>query len=191
MRAFLIKASKSYTAPTFSLRSLASTSGRLDVVLRSIMSALWWGGKLRKDVIFYALLEGPPQPPLVIEVNGTDLHKLPISELELAEIFCRLFKGEKIPGFKVYKEDFKRLVRRLCNAYEVLYLHENGVDIRKFKFTNNPLFILGDHEGLDLESEKFLKELKIPWISLGPISYLTSHCITIVNEELDRRNLDY
>jgi len=82
-------------------------------------------------------------------------------------------------------------VKRLSRTYEVLYLHEEGIDIRKFKLTNHPLFILGDHEGLDPESEKFLKELKIPWISLGPISYLASHCITIVNEELDRRRLNY
>ena len=191
MRAFLIKASKTHTGPTFSLRSLASTSGRLDVVLRSIISAFWWGEKLRRDLTFYALLEGPPQPPLVVEIRGTVLDKLPSSELKLAEVFYKLFKGKRVQGFKVYKEDFRRLVKRLSRTYEVLYLHEEGIDIRKFKLTNRPLFILGDHEGLDPESEKFLKELKIPWISLGPISYLASHCITIVNEELDRRRLNY
>jgi len=187
MRAFLIKASKSCTAPIFSLKSLASTSGRLDVVLRSIISAFWWGEKLRKDVTFYALLEGPPRPPLVVEIHGTRLKKLPKSETELAEIFCRLFKGEKIRGFKVYRENFRELVRRLSNIYEVVYLHEDGVDIRTFKFTRTPLFILGDHEGLDSESEEFLKNLRIPWISLGPIPYLASHCVIMVNEELDRK----
>jgi len=94
MRAFLIKASKTHTGPTFSLRSLASTSGRLDVVLRSIISAFWWGEKLRRDLTFYALLEGPPQPPLVVEIHGMVLDKLPTSELKLAEVFYKLFKGE-------------------------------------------------------------------------------------------------
>ena len=188
-RAFLIKASKSCTAPIFSVRSLASTSGRLDVIIRCIFSAFIWNGLIRKDTKFYAVLEGPPSPPLVIEIDGSELNYLPNNELGMANLIIKLMRNEKIRGFKIYKENFKNLVTKLKSKYNVLYLHEMGKDIRKMSF--NPkdkyLFILGDHIGIDKESERYLLSLKIPLVSLGPISYLSSQCIILVHEELDRR----
>ncbi len=187
MRAFLVKARKGKTAPTFSLRSLAGTSGRLDVVLRSILAAFRWGGGLRRDVLFYALLEGPPRPPLVIEVRGPELESLPASEVELARVFCQVYSGEEVPGFRAYRESFESLIARLSERFKVVYLHEGGRDIRSVELGDDTLFVLGNHEGLDRESEEFLKRMSVPWVSLGPIAYLTSHCIVLVNEELDRR----
>lgn len=187
-RCFLIKASKTVTAPIFNLRCIAGTSGRLDVILRSFISALICDDEIRKDTEIYAVLEGPPNPPLIIAAFGSGLNNLPQSEVGLAIIFQKLMQGERIKGFRVLRKSFSEILKELIKDYTPLYLHEKGKDIRELSFTKNSkyLFILGDHIGLDRKSEELISKLGIPWVSLGPIPYLTSQCITLIHEEIDR-----
>jgi len=193
-RIFVLKASTAVTAPTFILRNIAGTSGRLDIVCRCILNAFLINGRVRRNVDFYAVLEGPPSPPRLLMVSGELLSHLPKSEVEVARIIRDLLSiGEgshpKNKAFKIDRMSFKKLILYLKNeGYSLVYLHENGVDIQNFDFesSTSTVFILGDHLGLDLASEKFLDSLNIPRISLSPISYLASHCIILVNEELDR-----
>jgi len=193
-RIFVLKASTAVTAPIFILRNIAGTSGRLDIVCRCIINAFLINGRIRRNVDFYAVLEGPPSPPRLLMVSSELLSHLPKSEVEVARIIRDLLsigKGfhPRNEAFKIDRMSFKKLILYLKNeGYSLVYLHENGVDIRKFNFASltSTVFILGDHLGLDPASEKFLDSLNIPRISLGPISYLASHCIILVNEELDR-----
>jgi tRNA pseudouridine-54 N-methylase len=46
------------------------------------------------------------------------------------------------------------------------------------------MFILGDHDGFDKQTKKYLKK-NTQRTSLGPQMYLTSQAITILNYELD------
>ncbi len=194
-RIFIIKASKAITSPKFSMKNIAGSSGRLDVVCRCILNAFKVNGKIRTNTTFYAVLEGPPKPSKLIIVNGEKLINFPNNEIEVAKIIRDLLKIEEgehsiFKGFSIMKMDFKKLIKNLKSQknLELIYLHQNGKDIRKFNFNlnKNYAFILGDHIGLDPFSEKFLDSLKIPRISLGPVIYLSSQCIVIVHEELDR-----
>jgi len=185
-RAFIVKASQARTAPDFSLRSIASTSGRLDVVLRSIISAFKTCDGIRENVDFYAILTGPPNPPVQLWISGMEKPEIPENEIELATIIKRLLAGETIKGYHISKASFEKTILSLMKQYYIFYLHENGEDIRKTHFKpGSYAFVLGDHVGLPLSDERFLEKLKVKKISLGPISYLTSQCITIVNNELD------
>ncbi|RLE66290.1 MAG: tRNA (pseudouridine(54)-N(1))-methyltransferase TrmY [Thermoprotei archaeon] len=193
MRIFLIKASKARTSPDFNIKSFASSSGRLDVIARAILAALRLSNGTRENVTFLCVLEGPPNPPKLLKVVGSEVEELPESEISIGEIFLRLFKGEKIKGFYLENKSFKEIVSEYVRNPQavVYYLERYGVDIRDIDFPKGKslVFILGDHIGLDKESELFLKKMKIQAISLGPKVYFTTHCITIVNEELDRRKL--
>jgi len=193
-RVFVLKASTVITAPKFSMRNIAGSSGRLDVVCRWLLNAFRVDGQIRSDTIFYAVLEGPPNPSKLIKVEGDKLKSFPSSEIEVARIIRDLLamdRGEHplAKGFSVSKMDFRKLILKLKadSTNELVYLHERGRDILDFKFNfkRNYVFILGDHIGLDGASERFLASLKIPRISLGPTIYLSSQCIVIVHEFLD------
>ncbi len=191
MRVFLVKASKACTSSNFNIKSFAGSSGRLDVVARSILAALRLARGVRRNVIFLGVLEGPPNPPKLLKVIGKELRKLPESEVEIARIFLRLFKGENVEGFYLENKGFRDVVLEFVQSpcTVVYYLERDGVDIREVIFPKDKdlVFILGDHIGLDRDSELFLRKLGVRVISLGPKVYFTSHCITMVNEELDRR----
>ncbi|RLF79032.1 tRNA (pseudouridine(54)-N(1))-methyltransferase TrmY, partial [Thermococci archaeon] len=62
---------------------------------------------------------------------------------------------------------------------------ENGKPIEKTNFKGNVAFILGDHEGLTKEDEKFLDGIAEK-VSVGKRIYLTSHVIAYVNIFLDK-----
>jgi tRNA pseudouridine-54 N-methylase len=68
-------------------------------------------------------------------------------------------------------------------------LHKDGKDFREFEFKENLTIVLGDQKGLDKKAEKFLERFKAEKVSLGKVEYLASACISIIHNELDRRNL--
>jgi tRNA (pseudouridine54-N1)-methyltransferase len=67
------------------------------------------------------------------------------------------------------------------------YLKEDGEDIQDCSFSDDITFVLGDDQDLTEEEEKMLMSYEPKKLSLGPISYHADHCVTIVNNELDRR----
>ncbi len=188
-RVFLVKASRAVTAPTFTLRSLASASGRMDVIARSVVAAF---SALRPEMVtFEAVLEGPPNPPLTIRFEGASIPRFPRSEGEAGAMILDALSGRPPPGVTVVRRGFRRVVLdHASEGHYLIYMHEAGEDIRPLLPAlvrrGSVVFILGDHLGLDPDSESFLDGLGIPRVSLGPTPYFTSHCIAIVNEELDR-----
>ncbi len=191
-RIFLIKASKAVTAPIFSPRSMASQGGRMDLIARSIIYALRRKNRVRRDTSVYVILEGEPNPPLLLRINGSELMELPVSETSVGELILEVLRGGEIVGITIEKKSFKNVLRDLVGKYgrkNIVYLHEKGADIRDFplKFEDAIIFVLGDHLGIDRGTEEWLFKLGINTVSLGPLPYLTSHCIIIVHEELDRR----
>ena len=185
-----MKSSSAVTGPVFSLRNVASTSGRLDVICRSILSAFLVDGVIRRDVVFYGSLWGPPEPPKLLTVTGSALRFLPNDEVYVARVIRELFLDGDVPdGFKVERKSFDDLIysiRRM--GVKLFYLHEEGLLIKgvDFDVEGDYGFILGDQLGLDVKSERLLSSLGIRRISLGPVSYLASQCILIVNNHLDR-----
>jgi len=188
-RIFIVKASKAYTAPLFTSRSLAS-AGRMDVVARSIISALDPAHKDETVIVF--TLEGPPNPPLLLALVGREMHTVPLGESMMGEILFNILNNKKIKGSYVMRLSFNTLIADVVEKLgkdKVLYMHEEGEDLRKIKKAK--AFILGDHLGVDKSTEEFiLHELSIKRASLGPLPYFTSHCITLIHEELDRINDD-
>lgn len=189
-RTFLIKSSTARTEADFSLRDVAGSGGRLDVVCRSLIAALTRGDEVRRDAEVYAVLEGPPSPPKTVHVRGSMLTDVPRSEVEVAELLFKLLSGEGVPGCSVVRKGLERLVKDLARGgARLYYLHEKGepVDELPLPTSGQVCFILGDQAGLSPNNEKFLEELKVERVSLGPKVYLSSHCITVINYELDRR----
>jgi tRNA (pseudouridine54-N1)-methyltransferase len=195
MREFLLRSLKGYTSPDFDLENLVE-AGRLDLVTRCISSALWLAKGLRQDTIIHVNLEGPKLPPKLISFHGAKLKGFCFDEKGIAKfIKFALEKGENLklneflevyPGIVVAKKSFEQLIKEKSN-YQIIYLHNKGKNIKEFEFKENILFVFGDYIGMPKKTEFFLKRYNAEKVSLGKIEYHASHCIVIVNNELDMR----
>ncbi|USS40108.1 tRNA (pseudouridine(54)-N(1))-methyltransferase TrmY [Thermococcus aggregans] len=198
MRTFIIKANKAHTRADFSLKDLPGTSGRIDLLCRSLNSAFLLSHGFRKNVRVWLNLNGPPDPPKTIRFEGSEIKPKTINpdEMSLVKIIVKALRaGESIkdpakehpllPGVYVSNLRFEDVVRRTLKNSTLYYLHEEGKPIEKINFKGNVAFILGDHEGLTEEDEKLLEGIAEK-VSVGKKSYLTSHVIAYVNIFLDK-----
>lgn len=186
-RIFVVKASLAHTSPKINVSTLSS-HGRLDVVARATIAALSTRRGSRDDTLFYAVLEGLPNPPVTIELKGWELPKALVSEAEVGTIIRDLLRGTGVEGAAAYGLGFRELVSAICTELgrdSVFYMHERGVDVGSARVEERAAFILGDHLGVDAESERWLEEQGIAWLSLGPTPYFTEHCITFIHSLLD------
>lgn len=186
-RIFVVKASQAYVDRSMNSRALASY-GRLDVIARSAIAALIARKGVRCDAAFYAVLEGQKPKPLVIGLDGERLSTVFTSEVEFGQLVRRALRGELKGEIELYETRFTDLVSTLLKRLgrkRAYYLHELGVDILQLKLEPHAMFILGDHTGMDTQTEEWLRRLGVTWVSLGPTPYFTEHCITFVHAVLD------
>lgn len=185
-RIFVVKASSAFVSTDLNAQALASY-GRLDVIARAAIAALSTRQGPRRDALFYAVLEGGARP-VAIELRGWEMPRAFLSEAEIGELLRALASGRRVPGANIFEADFRELVSGLTRSpapINVFYMHEEGTDISHIELKPPVAFILGDHRGVDPETERWLKSLGIRWLSLGPTPYFTEHCIAFVNAVLD------
>jgi tRNA (pseudouridine54-N1)-methyltransferase len=135
-----------------------------------------------------------PDPPKHIEMQVKD--ETHISKKNVAKILQKILykykEGEKrevLPGCAVEKKSFLQVIDELQEqGKEIFILDKKGKDIRDIKIKDNPVFIVGDHEGLPRKELKRLKKIATP-VSIGPKMYFASQTIAVVNNELDRRGI--
>ncbi|HIP89927.1 MAG TPA: tRNA (pseudouridine(54)-N(1))-methyltransferase TrmY [Thermococcus paralvinellae] len=197
MRIFIIKANHAHTKADFSLKDLPGTSGRIDLLCRSVNSAFLLSHGFRKNVRVWLNLNGPPDPPKTIRFEGYEIRPKTINpdERSIAKLITKaLVAGEKIrepskehqvlPGIYISNLTFEHVVRKTIKIAKLYYLHEEGKPITEVNFKGNVAFVLGDHIGLTEEDEAFLEDIAEK-VSVGRKSYLTSHVIAYVNIYLD------
>jgi len=187
-RVFLVVSPTAVTSPNFKLKGIAGSTGRLDVIARSIIAALKTKNGIRGDTEFWGLLEGPPNPPILIKVIGSEVGYIPCSEIEVIKNLRNIMKGECIKGYILEKKGFKEVVKELMSRVSSLYyLRENGRKMSEETFRHERVgFILGSHVDLPPNYEEYLISLGVEKVSLSSMSYLTSQCIVIVHRILDR-----
>lgn len=183
LRSFILKASEGRTAPDFSIKSLAGSGGRMDLVCRCIIAALLSPEPdgIDRGCRITVVLEGPPDPPLSVEFDGAGMDRAPEGEVEAAEMLVAAMAGRAPRGVSATREDFGQAVRRHSReGFSLYYLHEDGEDFSKSEFGGKAAFVLGDQKGIDPKGERCLDSMGAKRVSLGPHPYLASHCITIV-----------
>lgn len=169
-------------------------AGRIDIAIHTFISAFFLSHDFRKDVKLHLVFYGPPDAPKHIEIQITD--ELEISKKDVGNLIKKiLYKyrpGEKTEVFKgcfIEKKSFLGVVEDLIKqGKNIFILDKSGEDIRKAKIGNDSVFIIGDHKGLPKKEIKRLKQIAKK-ISIGPKVYFASQTVTIVNNELDRREL--
>ena len=164
-------------------------AGRLDIVYQCILTSLFKSHAHRHDVIFHAILNGPPSPPVHIEISGDKLHDVRLDEMSWTKTLHKVLAGEPHPGITMEKQSLQGLIRNRVDAGVPIYvLEERGRNIKEIDFNKAALFVIGDHIGLPKNDEKFVLRFGEK-ISLGKQRYLAASCIDIINYCLDEHFL--
>ena len=161
-------------------------AGRLDIVHECIVSSLFLSHGLRRDVTFHAILNGPPTPPLHIQISGEKLYDVRTDMETWQQILKKTLAGKTHPGITKDKTGFETLLKNKAKTHQVYVLEEDGKDISGVTVPENSLFVLGDHVGLPKKAEDFALRFGEK-ISLGKTPYLAASCITVINYQLDRQ----
>jgi tRNA (pseudouridine54-N1)-methyltransferase len=194
MRGFLVVGNKAVTKP-FSLKDLAGSAGRMDILCRCVAQALFISHGIRKDTEIYLLLLGEPDPPKALKIVGSEVRHMAPDERNVGGLIRKALgiKAEQewrrsTPGIYVARKNLRDLLDELSKKFgEIVYLREDGVDIREVACKlENPLFVLGDHIGLKEDDEKLVLEYADETVSLSPLSLQADQCIVITHYELDR-----
>jgi tRNA (pseudouridine54-N1)-methyltransferase len=198
MRSFIYY---SRTAPTHGsyVRQDLQKSGRLDIAIHSVIAAFFLSHKIRDDVTLHLCFAGAPDPPKHLELKPvlegkTGIDKIYLNKSNIAQTIKKLLykykpgsRNEVFPGYWVEKRSFLKVAEDLSSKGKDLYiLDSKGEDIRSAKISRNPVFILGGHQGLPKKELKRLKSIATP-ISIGKRTYFASQTLSIINNELDRR----
>jgi tRNA (pseudouridine54-N1)-methyltransferase len=161
-------------------------AGRLDIVHECIVASLFLSHGLRKNVVFHAVLNGPPNPPLHIEINGASLYDVRTDMDTWQGILKKVISGKQHPGITTSKTSFEALLKAKAKNASIYVLEEGGKDIENAELPENCVFVLGDHVGLPKKAEVFALRYGEK-ISLGKQPYLAASCITILNYLLDHK----
>jgi tRNA (pseudouridine54-N1)-methyltransferase len=209
MREFIYFSSKAVTSGGALSKNDLMQAGRMDIAIHSFIQGVFLSHNVRENVKFHFIFYGMPDPPKHIEITVKREEGLPEEEKEgridinkknVADLIKRILykykEGEKrevMPGCWVEKRSFLEVVEKLKEEGKTIFvLDKKGEDIRKIKNFSfeNPVFILGDHEGLPKKEFKRLKNQEgIRLISVGPKMYFASQTVAVVNNELDYRGL--
>jgi len=158
-------------------------AGRLDVVYQCALMSLYRSYALRRDVVFHALLNGPPDPPKELVVDGSRLEDAPPDEVSWEGLLRHALSGKPHPGVFVRRNSLQALVR---DRGDVFVLEKGGEDIRTVELGENPMFVVGDQVGLPKKDEDFVLR-RGKKVSLGGREYLAAQCMCIINYVLDLR----
>lgn len=193
MRRFVVIGHRAITSGDFKLDDLAGGTGRLDVLLRCINSTFFLSHDIRRDAEITLILQGAPNPPKSIRLVGSELKYLNPDERSTAALVRNALiqkvasEERSSPGIYISNRKYQDVLTSIPEGHQIVYLKEDGQDVRDFDFEEDVTFVLGDDQDLTSEEEDALLAYDPKVISLGPRSYHADHCITIVNNELDRR----
>jgi tRNA (pseudouridine54-N1)-methyltransferase len=175
-------------------------AGRIDIAIHTVIAAFFLSHSLRNNVKLHLVFTGQPDPPKHLELlpiteGKTGVDKIYLSKKDVSGLIKRMLykykkdkKTEVFPGYFIEKKGIINTVKELSDKGRNIYiLDSKGEDIRKTKIGKDPIFILGDHSGItDKKELKRLKKMCEP-ISIGNKTYFASQTVTIVHNELDRR----
>lgn len=192
MRRFVVVGHKAASAPGFSLKDLAGTGGRLDVLVRCVPAGLLVSHGLRADVELVTLHLGPPSAPKAVRWRSGTLRHLNPDERTTATLFEKALGAAttgpvwqpSTPGVDVARLGLEDVL----GEGPLVMLHESGVDIAEASVPQGSTFVLGDHLGFTPEEDALLAARGALRVSLGPVSLQADQCLVVLHNHLDRRD---
>lgn len=191
MRRLVVVGETALAAPGFLLDDFAGTSGRLDVLARSVRAALLISHGVRRDVVVDLVLLGGDEAPKVVRIDGATVKFLRPEERATAVLLQKVLRApateafvEVRPGVSVARHG---LAGALGDARDVFVLDEGGEDLRGVAVREGAVLVVGDHRGFSAASTAVLDARGARRVSVGPVSLHTEDAVTLAWGELDRR----
>lgn len=156
----------------FELNNL--TKNRMDLVARCVNSAFWLDNDIRRDVHICFCFSNDKSVCL-----DSHIRSMNPDERSIAGFFSKLAEGRKYPGITLTDQGLDEVLSGFDKG-SVYYLDRKGKSLEDADITNDAVFVIGDDVGLVVPQGARTA-------SLGPRSYLASHCIAVLNNYLDRR----
>jgi tRNA (pseudouridine54-N1)-methyltransferase len=171
----------------FILKDLPGSGKRIDLLCRDLAACFDWGPDQWPRNALELIVLLPEDVALLFHHPGG---RIPVGERAWAEEIQSVLDGNDSDLIEKQSVDTKELLRSLLaeENSSLWVLEESGPDIRSI--TNLDVeaqnsFILGDHQGFGKDILHMISQLDISPISLGPHSYLSSHCIASVISEME------
>jgi tRNA (pseudouridine54-N1)-methyltransferase len=174
-------------------------AGRIDIACQMVIMSFFISNDIRNNVRLHLIFNGPPDPPKHLDIfPGKEINQeFSISKKDVAGLLKKMLykykqglKYEVFPGYYIEKKSLIDVINELTNNNRTVYLlDKKGEDIREVKIEENPIFVIGDHEGIPKDELKRLKKINIKKVSVGSTLYFASQTLTIVQNELDRRGI--
>jgi len=187
MKRFAIVGHVAETGGNFSLNDLPGSGGRMDVLCRCISSSLFLSHDLRRDVECYLVLCGEPDPEKTVLFCGSGVRRLSPDERSSAALIKKALSipcgdefRESTPGVYVRRGGLSRILSEIPFAV----LDEAGEDLRGVPELPEA-YLLSDHQNFTPAEEEAIAGAAR--YSVGPLSLHADHAITVLLNEIDRR----
>ncbi|MBI2675005.1 MAG: hypothetical protein HYX24_00995 [Candidatus Aenigmarchaeota archaeon] len=160
------------------------TRERFDMIARCVNAAFWLSNGIRNDVRIHIYLGKMGK---VVSFSSS-IKRVSPDERSIVLWIDKVLKGIRNPGIDAVDISFEDFLKGMKNRHVYLLLEE-GKDMEKAEIKADPVFVIGDHKGLEDDYLEILKKYCPGTISLGRLSYLSSHCISFLNMWLDRKSV--
>ncbi len=195
MRRFVIVGRHALASAEFLLDDLPGTSGRLDVLLRSVRAALLVSHGIRADARVYLVLAGGPRAPRTLRFDAATAKFLRPDERSLATLARKVLAHETVgPEFVEIKPGVALAGAGLAaiddeiGAAPLVVLREDAADVRTAALPADAVYVIGDHLGFDAPTTAWIAARGALEIGLGPVSLHTDDAVAVLSNELDRRD---
>jgi len=208
VRRFLVHGHKAIASSQFNLNDLAGSAGRLDVLVRCVNSSLLLSHGLRENVELTMVLAGGEAEPVSVTFNGDRIRYVNPDERSTAALvrhgLIKLGGGdgpvEATPGIVTERKGLEDWL----DEHPIVLLDEKGDDILQNisategavslepltkLFEDSPLILLSDHNEWEEKEMEAILARDPRLISLGPSSYHSHSCISILQWMLDRAGI--
>ena len=107
-------------------------AGRLDIVYECIVTSLFLSHGLRRAVNFHAILNGPPKPPMHIQIEGSTLYDVRTDAETWQQILRKVIAGKPHPGITTNRTGFEAFLKTQALSKQIYVLEEGGADMVHF-----------------------------------------------------------
>ncbi|MFX1482671.1 MAG: hypothetical protein ACFFCP_05710 [Promethearchaeota archaeon] len=172
----------------FLLKDLPGSGRRIDVLCRDLAACYSWGPITwpREDIELVAIIADTLLLTFSYPAAAT-----PQSEAQWGAVIKHALEGQSPDYVQISEGTLRGAIERFNKppTSKLWVLEEGGRPMSSIwieKSITKYSFMLGNHKGFNSQTESLMSKYELPRVSLGDISYLSSHCIASILSEFEK-----